>query len=126
MQWPPEWADLATRGVSACSNSSGSSGLKAENQAANTSLYVHKERGRDSVVVYQRDPCGLSFNDTMTTVGHDHPMQIPAHLAFQRILCIVLEFLGLHLLPSGLDCAFRPWATKIPEGVSNQQRKMAE
>ena len=35
-------------------------GLKAESKAAHTSLDVQKERGRDSVVVHQRDPCGLS------------------------------------------------------------------
>ena len=62
----------------------------------------------------------------MTTAGHDHPMQIPAHPAFQRILCLVLELLGVHLLPSGLIMPSVRGFTKTPEGVSNQQRKMAE
>ena len=134
VQWPLEWADLATRGVSACSSSSfsrfrhdkSSTPWFEGGKESCTHQMCIKSEGETVWFVYQRDPCGLSFNDTMTTAGHDHPMQIPAHPAFQRSLCLVLELLGVHLLPSGLIMPSVRGFTKTPEGVSNQQRKMAE
>ena len=124
VQWPLEWADLATRGVSACSSSSLS---RFRHDKSSTPWF---EGGKQSCTHQFRcakrareRQCGCAskrsvwpqLNDATTTVGHDHPMQIPAHPAFQRIWCLVLELLGVHLLPSGLIMPSVRGFTKIPE-----------